>query len=102
MRTSAVSRLQKHQMRTVRRLCEEARCYPKLYNQLIKQYKDSQKCNNSWQLFLHMIFLLFNPIYYACLEHIRGADHQHTLTVVHVRSVCVRVQIAHAKSITKA
>ncbi len=41
----ARSVLQKHQLR-MRRLCEEARCYSKLYNASIKQYKDSQMCNN--------------------------------------------------------
>ncbi len=47
----AVSRQQKHQL-CMRRLCEEARCYPNLYNLSIKQYKDSQMCNNSGKLFV--------------------------------------------------
>ncbi len=51
----AVSRLQKHQLR-MRRLCEEARCCLNRYNPLIKQFKDSQMCNNSGQLFFTCLF----------------------------------------------
>ncbi len=75
-RTSThVSRLQKHQLRMLR-LCEEARCNPNLYNPSIKQYKDSQMCNNSGKLFVHMF------VYCSCMEHVRGADHQRMLLVV--------------------
>ncbi len=39
---------------SLRKLCEDAHCSPHFYNSSIKQYKDSQMCNNSGQLFVHM------------------------------------------------
>ncbi len=84
----------------MRMLCEEVRRYPHIPS--IQQYKDSQMCSNSGQLFVHVFVYCLLRMYVTFLHSGPPAYTFGSInTVDRVRAVCVRVQIEHAERITQ-